>query len=138
MAPASTHGSATAHSAASVASSTGSAGERVEIGDVQRPGSAHGAQRPRDRDRLAPVDQRTAQRRVVGALPAAGVHDDAALEVRTGTIRIVRVMMPEWRSVIGLDVGGANTKAAVVDGDERVGSSRSRSRYGASPRRWPA
>jgi hypothetical protein len=33
------------------------------------------------RQRLAPVDQRATQRRVLGALPAASVHDDAALEI---------------------------------------------------------
>jgi hypothetical protein len=55
------------------------AGERVEIGDVQRPGLAHGAQGPRDFDRLASRDQRTVQRRVVGAVPATGVDDYAAL-----------------------------------------------------------
>ena len=67
-----------------------------------------------------PVDQRTAQRRVVGALAAAGVHDDAALEVEDRNDphrpRHDALMVP----VIGLDVGGANTKAAVVDGDMRV------------------
>ena len=45
------------------------------------PASARVAQRPRYRHRLAPVDQRAAQRRVLGALPAASVHDDAALEI---------------------------------------------------------
>jgi (4-(4-[2-(gamma-L-glutamylamino)ethyl]phenoxymethyl)furan-2-yl)methanamine synthase len=35
-------------------------------------------------------------------------------------IRIARVMMPRMDPVIGLDVGGANTKAAVVDDDGHV------------------
>ena len=43
------------------------------------------------------------------------------------------VMMPSMVSVIGLDVGGANTKAAVVDGGRTAcGSRPSRSRCGAS------
>ena len=56
-------------------------GERVEVGGVQRRGSADRAQRPRHRDRLASLDERAAERRVLVAASAAGVDDDAALEV---------------------------------------------------------
>ncbi len=59
----------------------GRPGERVQIGDVQAAGPADAAQRVGDAHGLAAIDQRAAQRRVVGALPAPGMDDDAALEV---------------------------------------------------------
>ena len=97
-----------------------------------------GAQRPRDRHRLAPVDQRAAQRRVLRALPAAGVHDDAALEIEDRNDSHASAYHALHGPVIGLDIGGANTKAAVVRRRRAAsGSSPSRSRCGASPRPWP-
>ncbi len=48
------------------------------------------------------------------------MHDDAALEVEDRNDLHRPRMMPEMAPVIGLDVGGANTKAAVVEDDLEV------------------
>ena len=72
---------ATAASAASVASSGGCPASASRSATYRRARAAYGAQRARHRHRLAPVDERAAQRSVVGALAAAGVYDDATLEI---------------------------------------------------------
>src|SRR5581483_1812605 len=79
-------------------------GERVEIRHVDRCGPADRAQRPSDGDRLRAVDERAGQRRVFGALAAAGVDDDAALEVEdrndshrgTSSTRIPSSLVASW------------------------------------------
>jgi (4-(4-[2-(gamma-L-glutamylamino)ethyl]phenoxymethyl)furan-2-yl)methanamine synthase len=97
--------------------------DRVEIGDVELLEAerlAHGA---RDLDGVGAGDDLAAQRAIAFALTAHGVHGDAALEIddrdqshgRGGS---------RMGGVIGLDIGGANTKAVWRDGDERRAVSR--------------
>src|SRR5204863_6852346 len=98
--------------------------ERVQVGDIQAAAPSDRAERPCDHHGLAAVDQRTAQRGVVGALPAAGVYDHTALEIedRHDPHRgAYHARIPGHdHPAIGLDVGGANTKAAVVSDDGRI------------------
>jgi probable H4MPT-linked C1 transfer pathway protein len=95
-----------------------SARDRVEIRDVELVESerfAHGAS---DLDGVGAGDDPAAERAVAFALPAHGVDGGSALEIddrdhshgRGGS---------RMAGVIGLDVGGANTKAVWLGGSER-------------------
>ena len=95
-----------------------SAGDRVEIGDINFVQSERIADGARDPDGVRAGDDLAAQRAIAFALPAHGVHGGSTLEIddrdhshgRRGSL---------MGGVIGLDVGGANTKAVWRNGVER-------------------
>jgi probable H4MPT-linked C1 transfer pathway protein len=95
-----------------------SAGDRVEIGDIELVESECAADGARDLDGVGARDDLAAQRAIAFALPAHGVHGGSALEIddrdhphgRRGSLMC---------GVIGLDVGGANTKAVWRNAGER-------------------
>jgi (4-(4-[2-(gamma-L-glutamylamino)ethyl]phenoxymethyl)furan-2-yl)methanamine synthase len=100
-----------------------SAGDRVEIGDIELVESECPADGARDPDGVGARDDLAAQRAIAFALPAHGVDGGSALEIddrdhphgRRGSL---------MGGVIGLDVGGANTKAVWRNGGERRAVSR--------------
>jgi probable H4MPT-linked C1 transfer pathway protein len=100
-----------------------SAVDRIEIGDVELVESEHFADGASDLDGVGAGDEPAAQVAVAFALPAHGVHGGSALEIddrdhshgRGGS---------RMGGVIGLDVGGANTKAVWLGGSERRAVSR--------------
>ena len=100
-----------------------SARDRVEIGDVELVESERLADGTSDLDGVGAADDPAAQRAIAFALPAHGVHGGSALEIddwdhshgRGGS---------RMGGVIGLDVGGANTKAVWRNGAERRAVSR--------------
>jgi probable H4MPT-linked C1 transfer pathway protein len=92
--------------------------DRVEVGDVELVEAEAVADGARDGHRVGARDQSAAERAVAFALPAHGVHGDSALEIDDRD----HAHEPEgsrMRGVIGLDIGGANTKGLWRDGDER-------------------
>ena len=95
--------------------------DRVEIRDVELVEaelSAEGTSGPKG---VGPGDEPAAQRAVAFALPAHGVHGDSALEIDDRDHSHLWSCQGGSRmgGVIGLDVGGANTKAVWRKGDER-------------------
>ena len=100
-----------------------SAVDSVEIGDIELVEPERLADGARDLDGVGAGDDLAAQRAVAFALPAHGVHGGSALEIddwdhshgRGGS---------RMGGVIGLDVGGANTKAVWRNGGERRAVSR--------------
>jgi (4-(4-[2-(gamma-L-glutamylamino)ethyl]phenoxymethyl)furan-2-yl)methanamine synthase len=100
-----------------------SAGDRVEIGDIELVESECAADGARDQDGVGARDYFAAQGAIAFALPAHGVHGGSALEIddrdhphgRKGSL---------MAGVIGLDVGGANTKAVWRNAGERRTASR--------------
>ena len=115
-APASTITRASRASAATTSGLPGAARDRVEVGDVELVEAEPLAHRARHGHGVRPVGDPAPQRAIAFALPADGVHGDAALEIddrdhshdREGS---------RMGGVIGLDIGGANTKAVWRDGD---------------------
>jgi probable H4MPT-linked C1 transfer pathway protein len=100
-----------------------SACDRVEIGDVELVESEHFADGASDLDGVGAGDDPAAQGTVAFPLPAHGVDGGSALEIDDrdhshgpGGSRM--------GGVIGLDVGGANTKAVWLCGSERRAVSR--------------
>ena len=90
--------------------------DRVEVGDVELVDAealAHGA---RQLHGVRPLGDPAAQRAVAFAIPADRVHRDAALEIDDRDHSHDREASP-MPGVIGLDVGGVNTKAVWRDGD---------------------
>jgi (4-(4-[2-(gamma-L-glutamylamino)ethyl]phenoxymethyl)furan-2-yl)methanamine synthase len=98
--------------------------DRVEIGYVELVESESLTDGASDLDRIGSGDDLAAQGPVAFALPANGVHGGSALEI------------DDWDDphgpggsrmggVIGLDVGGANTKAVWRNGSERRAVTRS-------------
>ena len=89
--------------------------DRVEIGDVELVEPELSAEGASDVERVGAGDEPAAQRAIAFALPAHGVHGGSALEIddwdhshgRGGS---------RMGGVIGLDVGGANTKAVWRNG----------------------
>ena len=100
-----------------------STGDRVEIGDVELAESERFADGASDPDGVGAGHELAAQGAIAFALPAHGVHGGSALEIddrdhphgRGGS---------RMGGVIGLDVGGANTKAVWRNGGERRAVSR--------------
>src|SRR4051794_3133326 len=92
--------------------------DRVEVGDVELVEAEPVAHRPRHVDRVGPLGDPAAQRAIAFAIPAHRVHGDSALEIddRDHTHGREASRMP---GVIGLDIGGVNTKAVWRDGDAR-------------------
>ena len=117
------------------------AGDRVEVGDVQAAacGGAHSARATGTGSHPSTSGLRSGA--YSARCPRRACTTTPPLRSRTGTIRIVRVSCPHSRAhhpVIGLDVGGANTKAAVVGDDGQVADrAPSRSRCGATRSGWP-
>ena len=97
--------------------------DRVEIGDIQLVESERSADCARDYDGIGAGDDLAAQRAVAFALPAHGVHGGAALEIDDRDHSYGRGGS-RMGGVIGLDVGGANTKAVWRNGPERRAVSR--------------
>ena len=100
-----------------------STGDRVEIGHVELAEPERFPDRASDLDRVGAGHKPAAEGAIAFALPAHGVHGGSALEIddrdhshgRRGS---------RMGGVIGLDVGGANTKAVWRNGDERRALSR--------------
>jgi probable H4MPT-linked C1 transfer pathway protein len=100
-----------------------SARDHVEIGDIELVESERSADGASDPDGLGAGHELAAERAVAFALPAHGVHGGSALEIddwdhshgRGGS---------RMGGVVGLDVGGANTKAVWRNGGERRAVSR--------------
>jgi (4-(4-[2-(gamma-L-glutamylamino)ethyl]phenoxymethyl)furan-2-yl)methanamine synthase len=100
-----------------------SARDRVEIGDVELGEAERLPNGASDLNWIGAGPELAAQRSIAFALPADGVHGGSALEIddrdhshgRGGS---------RMGGVIGLDVGGANTKAVWLDGGERRAVSR--------------
>ena len=100
-----------------------STSDRVEIGHVELAEPERFPDRASDPDRVGARHKPAAERAIAFALPAHGVHGGSALEIddrdhshgRRGS---------RMGGVIGLDVGGANTKAVWRNGDERRALSR--------------
>ena len=97
--------------------------DRVEIGDIELVEPERFADGASDLDGVGAGDDRAAQRAIAFAPPTHGVHGGSALEI------------DDWDhshcpggslmgGVIGLDVGGANTKAVWRNGGERRAVSR--------------
>jgi probable H4MPT-linked C1 transfer pathway protein len=100
-------------------------GDRVEIGDVQLVESELSAEGASDAEGVGAGGEPVADRAIAFALSAHGVHGGSALEIDDwdhphGHGRRESRM----GGVIGLDVGGANTKAVWRNGDERRATSR--------------
>ncbi len=97
--------------------------DRFEIGDVELVEPERCAEGVSDPHRVGAGDEAAAQRAIAFALPAHGVHGGSALEIddrdhfhgRGGS---------RMGGVIGLDVGGANTKAVWRNGGERRAATR--------------
>jgi (4-(4-[2-(gamma-L-glutamylamino)ethyl]phenoxymethyl)furan-2-yl)methanamine synthase len=97
--------------------------DRVEIGHIELVESERFADGASDVDGVGAFDDPAAQRAIAFALAAHGVHGGSALEIddrdhshgRGGS---------RMGGVIGLDVGGANTKAVWRNGGERRAVSR--------------
>ena len=100
-----------------------SAGDRVEIGDVELVEPELSAEGASNAERVGAGDEPATERAIAFAPSAHGVHGGSALEIddwdhshdRRGS---------RMGGVIGLDVGGANTKAVWRNGDERRALSR--------------
>ena len=118
-APASTITRASRASAATTSGLPGAARDRVEVGDVELVEAEPLAHRARHAHRVRPRGDPAAQRAIAFALPAHGVHGDSALEIDDRDHSHDREAS-RMRGVIGLDIGGANTKAVWRDGDARA------------------
>ena len=90
--------------------------DRVEVGDVELVEAEALAHRAGQLHRVRPLGDPAAQRAVAFAIPADRVHRDAALEIDDRDHSHDREASP-MPGVIGLDIGGVNTKAVWRDGD---------------------
>jgi (4-(4-[2-(gamma-L-glutamylamino)ethyl]phenoxymethyl)furan-2-yl)methanamine synthase len=97
--------------------------DRVEIGDVELVESERFAEDASDPDGVGAVHQSAAERAIAFALPAHGVHGGSALEIDDWD-HSHGLEGSRMGGVIGLDVGGANTKAVWRNGGERLAVSR--------------
>ena len=97
--------------------------DRVEIGYVELVESELSADGASDPDRVGAGHKPAAQGAIAFALPAHGVHGGSALEIDDWDHSHVRGGS-RMGGVIGLDVGGANTKAVWRNGPERRVASR--------------
>jgi (4-(4-[2-(gamma-L-glutamylamino)ethyl]phenoxymethyl)furan-2-yl)methanamine synthase len=91
----------------------------VEIGDVQLVEAEPIAEPSSNLKGVRPRDEAAPQRAVAFALPAHGVHGDSALEIDDRDYSQGKEGGSRMGGVIGLDVGGANTKAVWLGGRER-------------------
>jgi (4-(4-[2-(gamma-L-glutamylamino)ethyl]phenoxymethyl)furan-2-yl)methanamine synthase len=105
-----------------------SARDRVEIGYIELVESERFADRARDLDGVGAGDDPAAQRAIAFALPAHGVHGGSALEIDDWDHSHYATVFPSETTgrggsrmggVVGLDVGGVNTKAVWRNGGER-------------------
>ena len=94
------------------------AGDRVEVRDVELVEAEPLAHRAREVHGVASLGDPALQRAIAFAIAADGVHGDSALEIddRDHSHGREASRMPR---VIGLDIGGVNTKAVWRDGDAR-------------------
>jgi (4-(4-[2-(gamma-L-glutamylamino)ethyl]phenoxymethyl)furan-2-yl)methanamine synthase len=97
--------------------------DRVEIGDVELVEPELFADGVSDPDRVGAGHELAAERAVAFTLAAHRVHGDSALEIDDRDHSHVRGGS-RMGGVIGLDVGGANTKAVWRNGPERRVASR--------------
>ena len=94
----------------------GAARDRVEVRDVELFEAETRTHRARQAHGVGSVGDPAAQRAIAFALPAHGVHGGSALEIYDRDHSHDRGAS-RMRGVIGLDIGGANTKAVWRDGD---------------------
>jgi probable H4MPT-linked C1 transfer pathway protein len=99
-------------------------GDRVEVGDVQLVESELSAEGASDIEGVGAGYEPAAERAIAFALSAHGVHGGSALEIDDWDYPQHGRRESRMGGVIGLDVGGANTKAVWRNGDERRAMSR--------------
>jgi (4-(4-[2-(gamma-L-glutamylamino)ethyl]phenoxymethyl)furan-2-yl)methanamine synthase len=101
----------------------GTARDRIELGDVELAEPERFADGASDLDGVGAGDEPAAQRAIAFALTARRVHGGSTLEIDDWDYSHGRGGS-RMGGVIGLDVGGANTKAVWRSGGERVAASR--------------
>ena len=101
-----------------------SARDCVEIGEVELVESKRVPDSASDLDRVGDGDELAAQGAIAFALPAHGVHGGSAFQIDDWDHCAWAGRGSRMGGVVGLDVGGANTKAVWRNGAERRAVSR--------------